>query len=231
MAGRELDRAWRRRLRRAAIAPVLPWGTEAERRRSDDDRRGRAERRSAGPAAARSVARHDRARRIRGRRRYRSAASRRGARRAARRRSSSAASPGCTARSGAGRLRSSAARCSRPVSTPTTNAARAIIRATPSSGCMVGTRAPGTARRSRRCAAARPRCPTAARRKSARRKRARKLDPARHRPLLLGPRGRVQQNDVTRTLAGAQRRAIETEVGRSVGRIAEHLGGRACGCA
>ena len=59
---------------------------------------------------------------------------------------------------------SAAARCSRPVSTPTTNAAPAISRATASSGCRSGTRAARSAAAIRVARSALgARCPTAAR--------------------------------------------------------------------
>ena len=122
---------------------------------------------------------------------------------------------------------SAAARCSNPVSTPTTKAARAIIRATSSSGCS-GRHSVHSAppRRCLRCAAARLRCPTAAPARSrAPQALAPSFDPVRHRPFLLGPRGRVQQDDLTRRRAAHQRRAIEPEIRRPVGRVSQHLAG------
>ena len=48
----------------------------------------------------------------------------------------------------------------------------------------------------------------------------------RHRPFLLGPRGRVQQDRVARAARAGQRRAIEPKIGRPVRRISERHGGQ-----
>ncbi len=108
----------------------------------------------------------------------------------------------------------------RPVSTPTTKAARAIMRATLSSGWCSGTAAFGTAARDLLAAALGLRAPRQQHRKALRGERAAKLDPVNHRPFLLRASGRVQQNDLVNARFLAQSIAIEAEVQRFLGRVA-----------
>ena len=121
---------------------------------------------------------------------------------------------------------SAAARCSRPVSTPTTNAAPAISRATASSGARSGTRARGVAAAIRDARSRSASVPNGTTRSTSGPERGREHPPVRLRPFLVGARGRVQQHAIGRSRGFGQRRAVEAEIRRTVRRVAQRRAGQ-----